>query len=75
MPLPVMGGGALRPHAGSRNTALIDMLIDPIEENKKQERLDGWFLQDGRDKKGHEFYMLYTGLADKYMNKEESVNG
>ena len=70
-----MGGGALRPHAGSRNTALIDMLIDPIEENKKQERLDGWFLQDGRDKKGHEFYMLYTGLADKYMNKEESVNG
>jgi hypothetical protein len=65
-----MGGGAPRPHAGSRNTALIDMLIDPIEENKKQERLDGWFLQDGRDKKGHEFYMLYTGLAHKYMKQE-----
>jgi hypothetical protein len=70
VPLPVMGGGAPRPHAGSRNTALIDMLIDPIEENKKQERLDGWFLQDGRDKKGHEFYMLYTGLAHKYMKQE-----
>ena len=50
------------------------MRIDPIEENKKQQRLEEWFLKDGRDKRGHEFYMLYTGLADKYMNKEESVN-
>ncbi|MFZ9327305.1 MAG: hypothetical protein ACO24H_07620 [Polynucleobacter sp.] len=74
MPPPVMGGAAPRLHAGSKNTAHIDMLIDPIEENQKQDRLDSWFMQDGRDKKGHEFYMLYTGLADKYMNKEESSN-
>jgi hypothetical protein len=69
-----MGGGALKWLIGLKNTALIDMLIDPIEENKKQDRLDSWFLQDGRDKKGHEFYMLYTGLADKYMNKGENNN-
>ena len=69
-----MGGGVLRPHAGSKNTAHTEMVIDPIEENKKQERLEGWFLQDGRDKKEHEFYMLYTGLADKYMNKEGENN-
>lgn len=74
MLLPVMGGGAPRRLAGLKNTALIDMRIDPIEENKKQQRLEEWFLKDGRDKKEHEFYMLYTGLADKYMNKEESVN-
>lgn len=74
MPLPVMGGGALRSHAGSTNSALTDMLIDPIEENKKQARLDDWFMQDGRHKKGHEFYMLYTGLADKYMNKDGEGN-
>ena len=74
MLLPVTGGGAPRRLAGSKNTALIEMLIDPIEENKKQERLDGWFMKDGRNKKGHEFYMLYTGLADKYMNKEEEAN-
>lgn len=74
MPPPAMAGDAPRLRTGSKNSALIDMLIDPIEENKKQERLDGWFLQDGRDKKGHEFYMLYTGLADKYRNEEGASN-
>lgn len=69
-----MGGAAPRLHIGLRNSALTDMIIDPVEENKKQERLDRWFLQDGRDKKEHEFHMLYTGLADKYMNKEDEAN-
>lgn len=46
-------------------------MTDPIEEQKRQERLEGWYEKDGRSEKSHPLYSLYTGLAAKYMNKEE----
>ena len=50
---------------------LIDM-VDPIEEQKRQDRLESWYEQDGRNEKDHPLHSLYTGLAEKYMNKENA---
>ena len=71
MLLPFTAGGAPRPLTGSRNCLLIDM-VDPIEEQKRQDRLESWYEQDGRNEKDHPLHSLYTGLAEKYMNKEEA---
>jgi hypothetical protein len=69
-----MGGDALRRLNGSKNSTLTDMIIDHIEEDKKQARLEAWYKKDGRDDASHPLHRLYTGLAEKYMNKEESGN-
>lgn len=45
-------------------------MVNPIEEQKRQEQLDEWYEKDGRSDKKHPMHSLYTGLADKYMNKE-----
>ena len=66
-----MAGGALKLLTGSKNCLLVDM-VDPIEEQKRQDRLDSWYEQDGRNEKDHPLHSLYTGLAEKYMNKEEA---
>jgi hypothetical protein len=47
-------------------------MVDPNEEQKRQDRLDEWYEKDGRNEKDHPMHSLYTGLADKYMNKEEA---
>lgn len=70
MPLPVTGGGALRRLTGSTNIAHSTM-VNPVEEQKRQDRLESWYEQDGRSDKSHAMHSLYTGLADKYMNKEQ----
>lgn len=65
-----MGGGALRPLNGSTNIAH-SMMVNPVKEQKRQDRLESWYEQDGRSDKSHPMYALYTGLADIYMNKEQ----
>ena len=45
-------------------------MVNPVEEQKRQDQLDAWYKQDGRDDESHPMHSLYTGLADKYMNKE-----
>lgn len=47
-------------------------MVNPVEEQKRQDRLESWYEQDGRNEKTHPLHCLYTGLADKYMNKEQS---
>jgi hypothetical protein len=46
-------------------------MVNPFEEQKRQDRLEGWYKKDGRHDKSHPMYSLYTGLAEKYMNKEQ----
>jgi hypothetical protein len=46
-------------------------MVNPAEEQKRQDRLESWYEQDGRNNKSHPMHSLYTGLADKYMNKEQ----
>lgn len=70
MPLPAMGGDAPRRLTGSTNIAR-NTMVNPVEEQKRQDRLDAWYKKDGRGSKKHPMHSLYTGLADKYMNKEQ----
>lgn len=70
MPLLATGGGVLRRLTGSTNTAR-NTMVNPVEEQKRQDRLDAWYKQDGRGSKKHPMHSLYTGLADKYMNKDD----
>lgn len=65
-----MGGGAPKLLTGSTNTAR-NTMVNPVEEQKRQDRLDSWYEQDGRSDKNHPMHALYTGLADIYMNKEQ----
>jgi len=65
-----MGGGVPKLLTGSTNIAH-NTMINHVEEQQKQERLDSWYKQDGRGSKKHPMHALYTGLADKYMNKEQ----
>jgi hypothetical protein len=44
-------------------------MVNPVEEQTRQDRLDAWYKQDGRGSKKHPMHSLYTGLADKYMDK------
>ena len=46
-------------------------MVNPIEEQLRQDRLEAWYKEDGRDDKAHPMHALYTGLADKYMSKEQ----
>jgi len=46
-------------------------MVNPFEEQGRQDRLESWYEQDGRNDRSHPMYALYTGLADKYMNKEQ----
>jgi hypothetical protein len=66
-----MGGGAHKRLTGSTNTTHKAM-VNPVEEQKRQDQLDSWYEQDGRSDKSHPMHSLYTGLADKYMNKEQN---
>jgi len=69
-PLLATGGGALKLLTGSTNTAP-NTMVNPFEEQGRQDRLESWYEQDGRNDRSHPMYALYTGLADKYMNKEQ----
>lgn len=44
------------------------------EQFARQKRLNDWYKMDGRDSKDHPMHSLYTGLAEKYMNKEDQGN-
>lgn len=37
----------------------------------RQTQLNEWYELDGRQDKNHPMHSLYTGLAEKYMNKED----
>jgi hypothetical protein len=37
-------------------------MIDPIEEQKRQDRLEAAYFADGRDSLDHPLHSLYTGL-------------
>ena len=65
-----MGGGALKRPTGSTNTAH-NTMVNSAEEQKRQDNLEAWYKKDGRGSKKHPMHSLYTGLADKYMNKEQ----
>ena len=45
-------------------------MVNHIEEQQRQQRLEQWYEEDGRSDKSHPMHALYTGLAEKYMNKE-----
>lgn len=45
-------------------------MVDRIEEQKRQKRLEDWYEKDGRADKDHPLHALYTGLAEKYNNEE-----
>lgn len=47
------------------------MSVNFIEEQKRQERLDSWYEQDGRHDQNHPLHARYTGLADKYLNDNQ----
>lgn len=66
----VMGGDAHKLLTGSTNI-VHNTMINHVEEQQKQERLDSWYKKDGRGSKRHPMHALYTGLAEKYMNKEQ----
>lgn len=70
MLLPATGGGVLRRLTGSPNIARSTM-VNPVEEQQRQDRLESWYKQDGRNDKNHSMHSLYTGLADKYMEAIE----
>jgi hypothetical protein len=46
-------------------------MVNPIDEQLRQDRLEAWYKEDGRDDKAHPMHALYTGLAEKYMSKEQ----
>jgi len=46
-------------------------MVNPIEEQKRQDRMDAWYKKDGRGSRRHPMHALYTGLADKYMKEEQ----
>lgn len=41
------------------------------EQLERQKRLNKWYELDGRHDKDHPMHSLYTGLAEKYTNKED----
>jgi hypothetical protein len=67
-----MGGGALKQLTGSTNSTRSTMIC-PVEEQKRQDQLEAWYKEDGRDDESHPMHALYTGLAEKYMKKELDV--
>lgn len=65
-----MGGGAIKLLIGSTNITR-NTMVNHVEQQQRQERLEGWYKKDGRGSKRHPMHSLYTGLAEKYMNKEQ----
>lgn len=45
-----------------------------IEQNAIQERLERWYIKDGRYRPDHPMHALYCGLADKYMATDSELN-
>jgi hypothetical protein len=56
-----------------RKTLHLLIMVNPIEEQRRQDRLDAWYKKDGREDKNHPLYSLYTGLAGKYGDKESNA--
>lgn len=54
-----------------RKTLVSTAMNQATEQLKRQERLNMWYEMDGRHDKNHPMHALYTGLAEKYMDKEE----
>jgi len=48
---------------------------DPAIQSARQELLDSWYDQDGRQKPSHELHGLYTGLAEKYREQGSTPAG
>ena len=46
-------------------------MVDHIEENKRQERLEALYIKDGRDSVEHPFHALYTGLHQQTLNDDD----
>jgi hypothetical protein len=47
-------------------------MVNHIEEQKRQNRLEDWYQKDGRHEKSHPMHCLYTGLASKYKSEDQS---
>jgi len=63
---------AVRPGRPLDQETLVTLTMsEAIEQMDRQKRLNEWYEKDGRHDKSHPFHSLYTGLAEKYMNKEE----
>ena len=43
---------------------------DPRVQQKVQDRLDQWYVRDGRYRPDHPNHATYTGLADKYASED-----
>lgn len=43
---------------------------DPRVQQQVQDRLDQWYVRDGRYRPDHPNHATYTGLADKYASEE-----
>ena len=52
------------------NGPLYDTNCNPVEQQAVQDRLDEWYVKDGRYRPDHPMHHLYTGLADKYGAQE-----
>lgn len=46
-------------------------MVDYIEENKRQERLEALYIKDGRTDPAHPFHALYTGLHQQALNNDD----
>jgi hypothetical protein len=44
----------------------MDPNCNPIEQQKIQDRLEAWYVEDGRDNPEHPLHSFYTGLAEKF---------
>lgn len=47
---------------------------DPIQQQAIQDRLDRWYVKDGRYRPDHPMHALYSGLADKYMHTDSELS-
>lgn len=54
------------------NGALYSADCDPRVQQEVQDRLDQWYVRDGRYRPDHPNHATYTGLADKYASQEST---
>ena len=40
------------------------------EDEKRNKLMDIWYLEDGRKNPNHPMHGIYTGLAEKYKNRQ-----
>ena len=52
------------------NAPLHSADCDPRVQQKVQERLDEWYVRDGRYRYDQPLHSCYTGLAAKYANED-----